>query len=54
MDSLLFYPIAFAGLWMPGTLVQVVLFNWFMKVMVEVIATPLTYQIVNRLKKAEV
>ena len=53
IDSVIFYPIAFAGLWEASTVVKVVAFNWAMKVAVEVIATPLTYQVVNRLKKAE-
>ena len=53
VDSALFYPIAFLGLWQPGTMLKVVLFNWAFKVSVEVIFTPLTYAIVNWLKRAE-
>lgn len=52
-DSLIFYPIAFLGVWQAGTLVRIVIFNWLIKVLVEVFATPLTYLIVNRLKRAE-
>ncbi|MFT3693367.1 MAG: queuosine precursor transporter [Kofleriaceae bacterium] len=53
VDSALFYPIAFFGIWSTSTLVGVVLFNWCFKVGVEVVLTPLTYAIVNWLKKAE-
>lgn len=53
VDSLLFYPIAFGGIWNTNTLFEVVLFNWFIKVSVEVLFTPLTYLAVNFLKRAE-
>jgi hypothetical protein len=53
VDSALFYPIAFAGVWAPHTLLGVVAFNWMFKVGVEVVFTPLTYWIVARLKRAE-
>jgi queuosine precursor transporter len=53
VDSLVFYPIAFAGLWQTGTLLQVIVFNWFVKVMLEVVLTPVTYKVVNGLKRAE-
>lgn len=53
VDSLLFYPIAFGGLWSAETMAQVVLFNWFFKVMVEVVMTPATYALVAFLKRAE-
>ncbi len=53
VDSLVFYPIAFAGLWTTRTLLTVVLFNWLFKVAVEVIFTPVTYAVVGFLKKAE-
>lgn len=53
VDSLLFYPIAFAGIWEPGTLLKISLFNWAFKVCIEVLMTPLTYLACNRLKKAE-
>ncbi len=41
------------GGWTAQTVVSVVVFNWFFKVMVEVLLTPVTYLIVNALKKAE-
>ena len=53
VDSITFYPIAFAGIWTATTLIQVVIFNWLFKVLVEVVLTPLTYAIVGFLKKAE-
>jgi hypothetical protein len=52
-DSLIFYPIAFAGLWTAETMVRVVLFNWVFKVSVEALFTPITYAVVNALKRAE-
>jgi len=52
-DSLIFYPLAFYGIWETSTMVQVVLFNFLFKVSVEVLWTPLTYLIVNTLKRAE-
>jgi len=53
VDSMLFYPIAFVGIWQPGTMLKVIAFNWAFKVSVEVVFTPLTYLIVNALKRAE-
>ncbi|HSW46528.1 MAG TPA: queuosine precursor transporter [Phycisphaerae bacterium] len=53
VDSVLFYPIAFLGIWSGESIMRVVLFNWVFKVGVEVAATPLTYAIVRLLKRAE-
>ena len=53
VDSLLFYPIAFAGIWSFDTLLGVILFNWGFKITVEIVMTPLTYTIVNWLKRME-
>ncbi|MDD3763028.1 MAG: queuosine precursor transporter [Nevskiales bacterium] len=52
-DSLLFYPIAFYGIWSGEALIAVVIFNFLMKVAVEVLFTPVTYFVVGRLKRAE-
>ncbi|MEQ1440657.1 queuosine precursor transporter [Fontimonas sp. SYSU GA230001] len=52
-DSLIFYPIAFYGIWTNDALAAVVVFNFVMKVSVEAVMTPVTYFIVNRLKRAE-
>lgn len=53
VDSLMFYPIAFAGIWTGDSMVNAVLFNFSFKVMVEILATPVTYVIVIFLKRAE-
>lgn len=53
VDSLVFYPIAFYGLWSNEQLVGVMIGNYFIKVLWETFATPLTYWIVNFLKRAE-
>jgi uncharacterized integral membrane protein (TIGR00697 family) len=53
VDSLLFYPIAFAGIWASSDLIQTCAFNWGFKVSIEVLFTPLTYLVVNFLKRAE-
>jgi queuosine precursor transporter len=52
-DSLIFYPIAFYGIWSNEQLISVMIGNYFIKVLWEVLATPFTYLIVNFLKKAE-
>lgn len=53
VDSLIFYPLAFYGLWTNDALLAVVAFNFAFKLGVEVLFTPLTYFVVGRLKKAE-
>jgi uncharacterized integral membrane protein (TIGR00697 family) len=53
VDSLIFYPVAFLGIWTANTLLEVIIFNWVLKVTVEVVFTPLTYLVVNALKRAE-
>ncbi len=53
VDSVIFYPIAFAGIWTGETLLAVIAFNWFFKVMVEVVMTPVTYGVVGWLKRHE-
>ena len=53
VDSLLFYPIAFAGIWTFDTLLAVIAFNWGFKITVEIVMTPVTYYVVHRLKRAE-
>jgi uncharacterized integral membrane protein (TIGR00697 family) len=52
-DSALFYPISFIGIWSTKALIAAVLFNWVFKVIVEVLMTPVTYGVVNKLKKVE-
>ncbi len=69
VDSLIFYPLAFASLepmfgkehlpaflqggWTISTILGVATFNWFFKVAVEALMTPATYALCNFLKKAE-
>lgn len=52
-DSLIFYPIAFYGVWSNEQLISVMIGNYFIKVLWEVFATPFTYFIVGFLKRAE-
>lgn len=52
-DSLIFYPVAFFGIWSNEQLISVMIGNYFIKVLWEVFATPFTYFIVGWLKKAE-
>ncbi len=53
VDSLIFYPIAFLGIWTTEAVVTVMITNWLLKVFWEAALTPVTYLVVNRLKKAE-
>lgn len=53
VDSLLFYPIAFLGIWSPGAVLTVLVSNYLLKVLWEALLTPLTYRIVGALKRAE-
>ena len=53
VDSLIFYPIAFLGTWSTEQVMSVMIGNYFIKVIWEVVATPFTYWIVNFLKRAE-
>jgi queuosine precursor transporter len=53
VDTLVFYPIAFAGIWTTSSLVAAVTFNWVFKVSVEVVFTPVTYAVVGWLKRTE-
>jgi uncharacterized integral membrane protein (TIGR00697 family) len=52
-DTLVFYPLAFYGTWSNELLIAVMIANYCIKVMWEVIATPLTYVVVSALKRAE-
>jgi len=53
LDSITFYPIAFAGIWSGQTMLKVIAFNWTMKVLVEIVLTPVTYAVVGFLKRRE-
>ena len=53
VDSLIFYPLAFYGVWANGTLLKVLLVQWGLKVAWEVLLTPVTYAVVGFLKRRE-
>jgi queuosine precursor transporter len=53
VDSLIFYPLAFWGAWETSLVLQVLASNYLLKVLWEVVNTPLTYRVVNFLKRAE-
>lgn len=53
VDSAIFYPLAFLGVWTNDQVVRVMLANYALKVATEVILTPLTYRVVAFLKTAE-
>lgn len=53
VDSLLFYPIAFLGVWETRDVVLVMVTNWALKVGWEAVLTPVTYRVVAFLKNRE-
>ncbi len=53
IDSLLFYPIAFLGVWTTSQVVTVLVTNYLLKVLWEAMLTPVTYRVVGMLKRAE-
>lgn len=53
IDSLLFTAIAFGGVWPLPLVLQVIAWNFVLKTAYEILATPLTYVIVHRLKRIE-
>lgn len=53
VDSLIFYPIAFLGIWETQDVITVIITNWLLKVLWEALLTPVTYVVVGKLKKAE-
>jgi queuosine precursor transporter len=53
VDSVIFYPLAFIGFWPASLVIKVMIMNYLIKVAWEIIATPLTYKVVNFLKRAE-
>jgi uncharacterized integral membrane protein (TIGR00697 family) len=53
VDSLVFYPVAFLGVWQNSLVMQVMISNYLIKVLWEAVVTPVTYQVVGFLKKAE-
>ena len=53
VDSSLFYVIAFYGIWETSDIVKVALIQYVLKTAWEVLSTPLTYWVVNALKRVE-
>ena len=53
VDSLLFYPIAFWGVWTSDQVMTVMVTNWALKVSWEIVLTPVTYAVVGWLKRRE-
>jgi len=53
VDSLIFYPLAFYGVWDNGQLLVVLLTQWALKVGWEALLTPVTYAVVGLLKRRE-
>src|SRR3989344_834260 len=52
-NTTLFYMIALYAIIPNNILVASILSGWFLKVVVEIVMTPVTYAVVNKLKKAE-
>ena len=53
VNSMIFYPLAFLGVWTTGLVFRVMLANYVLKVATEVVLTPVTYRVVAFLKRAE-
>ncbi len=53
VDSAIFYPIAFLGTWTNAQVLTVMFTNWLLKVLWEVVLTPVTYAVVGFLKTRE-
>lgn len=52
-DTVIFYIIAFYAVLPANLLISSILFTWLIKVLIEISMTPLTYFVINRLKRAE-
>jgi len=53
IDTVIFYPLAFFGVWETPLLIKVLITSYTFKVTWEILMTPFTYKIVNFLKKVE-
>lgn len=53
VDSLIFYPVAFLGIWTVEQVITVLITNYILKVLWEAFLTPVTYRVVNTLKRIE-
>jgi queuosine precursor transporter len=53
VDSLLFYAIAFYGIWATGDVLKIAIAQYVLKTLWEAVMTPVTYKVVGALKRAE-
>ena len=53
VDSVIFYPLAFWGVWSNTQIISVMITNWLLKVGWEIVLTPVTYAVVGWLKRKE-
>jgi uncharacterized integral membrane protein (TIGR00697 family) len=53
VDTLIFYPLAFFGIWDTSLILTVMLTNYLLKVGWEAALTPVTYKVVGAIKSAE-
>ncbi len=53
VDSAVFYPVAFLGVWETSLVMTVMVNNYLLKVLWEALVTPVTYRVVGFLKRAE-
>jgi queuosine precursor transporter len=53
VDSVLFYTIAFYGIWATADLIKIIIAQYVLKTTWEVVMTPVTYRVVAFLKRAE-
>ncbi|GGZ92129.1 queuosine precursor transporter [Novosphingobium arvoryzae] len=53
VDSLIFYPVAFLGIWSTEQVLTVMVTNWLLKVLWEALLTPVTYAVVGWFKARE-
>ena len=53
VDSAIFYPVAFLGVWETDLVWRVMVSNYLLKLLWETVMTPFTYRVVNFLKRAE-
>jgi uncharacterized integral membrane protein (TIGR00697 family) len=53
VDTLIFYPLAFLGVWSTELILTVMITNYILKVVWEILLTPITYKVVAKLKQAE-
>jgi len=53
VDSLIFYPLAFLGVFETATVIKLMITQWVLKVSWEALLTPVTYAVVGWLKRKE-